>query len=1083
MKIVLTEVRGSARLSSHEFDQPTIKLGRDPALNDLAFVREQWPMVSRRHVDIEFRNGAWYLIDLGSVNGTYLNDERISQPVKLEPQSLIRLAHDGPALTVDFIEEPETAVGLGTLVDVEAASQQAALLAQDRPEQLLSESTPTKLKISSVPARSPKPPAASQTKTAAPPELGSETHVDLALTRLPANLVCESGSPAQLGQKYLLVKDQILIGRDPASHIAITDTTAAVSRRHAEVRRQPDGTFTIIDHSFNGTLVNNERITGSVSLKDGDRIQLALGGPIFRFSEAAVEQQQTKLAESTKATPPAAATAPNENFGMLTIFSRSAGATPVTTSTDHAQFLFERTFDGKQQLTVGRDAGNDIQLDGLLISKVHARLLNTAGQIAVEDMRSTNGLYVNGQRVTGSHTVQPEDVIQIGPFILRVTTEGQVAVFDSRAKTRIDAVGLSTIVRDSSKLLDDINLAIEPNEFVGVLGPSGAGKSTLLGALNGRRKPTAGKVLINNLELYHHLDSLKQWIGYVPQDDIIHRELTVYRTLYYVARLRLSRDVPRSEIDQIISEVLDVTGLADRRDVTISLLSGGQRKRVSIAVELITKPSLIFLDEPTSGLDPATEQRMMKLFRQIAESGRTVVLTTHAMENVALFDRVAVLMHGKLIFYGTPNEALEFVDAKTFIDLYNKLEAPVEAELSTTSPLPPTATRQQIREFEGRREEITAAVAADWQTRFRESALYEQYIKQPLANVREEPPAPAPRRGQRSLVDGIRQWRILVGRYLRVLASDRFNLFVLFAQAPIIATLTYLVVGKTDSRDFVYFILSLVSIWFGTSVAARELVKERPIFERERMVNLRLLPYLASKLFILSLIVVLQTLLLFVTAKALHYSGLLFLPGVLFGLPHFGTLALTAIVGIAVGLFVSALVRTSEVATSLVPLVLIPQILFAGLVTVPTGLTRIIGATMPATWSFDEMKRLSTLDTLKSEGADPNGPTKGQGLYQHTKDLNAEKFAKARTEMDDYRERMADALSLRRSPSLNRNAPETAPSPPPIPSPEEINDNLSHYVTFKHPWGGRIRDPAILFLMLVTLSIATLIVLRAKDIR
>ena len=213
--------------------------------------------------------------------------------------------------------------------------------------------------------------------------------------------------------------------------------------------------------------------------------------------------------------------------------------------------------------------------------------------------------------------------------------------------------------------------------------------------MNGMRPATSGNVLINNLDLYRHLDSLKQSIGYVPQDDIIHRELTVYRTLYYVARLRLSRDVSTREIDQIVNEVMDVTGLSERRDVPVGQLSGGQRKRVSIAVELITKPSVIFLDEPTSGLDPATEEKIMKLFRQIAESGRTVVLTTHAMENVKLFDKIVVLMRGKLVFYGAPQEALAHVQAESFKDLYDKLEAPIDQQTAAMPPLPANATKSQ----------------------------------------------------------------------------------------------------------------------------------------------------------------------------------------------------------------------------------------------------------------------------------------------------------------------------------------------------------------------------------------------------
>src|SRR6059058_395077 len=261
-----------------------------------------------------------------------------------------------------------------------------------------------------------------------------------------------------------------------------------------------------------------------------------------------------------------------------------------------------------------------------------------------------------------------------------------VAVYDTRSKTRIDCINITKIVKNRSgggsiKLLDDIGLTIQPNEFVGLLGPSGAGKSTLMDALNGMRPASSGFVLINNLDLYRHLDSLKQSIGYVPQDDIIHRELTVYRTLYYVARLRLSRDVSGREIDQIVNEVMDVTGLSERRDVPVAQLSGGQRKRVSIAVELITKPSVIFLDEPTSGLDPATEEKIMRLFRQIAESGRTVILTTHAMENVRLFDKIIVLMRGRLVFFGKPEDALAHLGAANFKELFDKLEAPVDERI------------------------------------------------------------------------------------------------------------------------------------------------------------------------------------------------------------------------------------------------------------------------------------------------------------------------------------------------------------------------------------------------------------------
>jgi pSer/pThr/pTyr-binding forkhead associated (FHA) protein len=216
----------------------------------------------------------------------------------------------------------------------------------------------------------------------------------------------------------------------------------------------------------------------------------------------------------------------------------------------------QRAFD-QPQLTIGRSDQSNIRLDGLLISNNHARISQTSHGVVIEDLNSTNGTYVNGQRITGRKVLPPDDVVQIGPFQLRVDPQRGVTIFDTRAKTRLDVLKITKEVTNRSgggkiRLLDEVDLSIQPNEFVGLLGPSGAGKSTLMDSLNGMRPASSGSVLVNNLDLYHHLESLKQSIGYVPQDDIIHRELTVYRTLYYVARLRLSRDISRKDIDQVV---------------------------------------------------------------------------------------------------------------------------------------------------------------------------------------------------------------------------------------------------------------------------------------------------------------------------------------------------------------------------------------------------------------------------------------------------------------------------------------------------------------------------------------------------
>jgi ABC transport system ATP-binding/permease protein len=925
-----------------------------------------------------------------------------------------------------------------------------------------------------------------------------------------AVLEFESGVTTNLGRVQLKL-GTTLLGRDLSTDICIDAAAAVVSRRHAEIRWEGNQ-FVLIDlRSFNGTLLNDQRISSPTPLSDGDRIQLGLGGPVLRFRSTNVSQPTGAHAQVVNLEQKDSSPLPShtdslgdaKNFQRTMVLNQSQRsprpqATP--TASQAKKLLIKRSFDNKSSLTVGRASDNDIPLDGLQISNYHAKFLKDGNNVLIEDSGSTNGVYVNGERITAKHTIQKQDVVQLGPFVIQVEEGPSIAVFDTRSKTRIDALDITKIVPNRSgsgtvKLLDDVDLSIQPNEFIGLLGPSGAGKSTLMDALNGMRPPTGGRVYINELDFYQHLDSLKQSIGYVPQEDIIHRELTVYRTLYYIARLRLSRDLSEQEIDQIVNEVMDVTGLSERRNVVVGQLSGGQRKRVSIAVELITQPSVIFLDEPTSGLDPGTEEKIMKLFRQIAESGRTVILTTHAMENVRLFDKIVLLMRGKLIFYGSPQEILAHVNAESFKDLYDKLELPIEEQLKKLPPLSPNAKPEERRAYEERREQITESVAEDWKKRFQSTEVYQRNIKQPLTGIKRETSAPAVTRSHATIADALRQWITLARRYMEVLGRDRLNLMILLGQAPIIALLTYLVVGAKSPRDFPYFMLALVSIWFGTSVSSREIVKERAVYNRERMVNLRLLPYVGSKLLVLSFIVILQCLLLFGTLKLLSVAGLIYLPGIYGGLPQLLTMILTSMVGIAIGLLISATVKTSEMATSLVPLILIPQILFSGLVGVPKGVARVVGAAMPATWSFDEMKRLSTLDTLEEEGSDQQGSNKGLGYYKFIEQENDRKIEKIRQDLEKYKQDATEKMKayendmkiylvkLQSGESTQRPSPPTLGQPPQVEDVQKVSDDLSHYVGFMHSWGSVWLNPLILLVMFLGLVISTVIVLRLQDVR
>ena len=1075
MKIVLAEDRSGKLVGERTFTSEVVRVGRDPAECHYFFTAEQWPMVSRKHAEFRLGEGRCLVADSNSRFGTFVNGQKIIVPVEVRVGATVQLGTGGPILRVVSIEQTATSH------------------AGPQPAELGHMETVRESKDAAPPAR-PTPVAQTPPPKAPPSPKSAPAYLELVDTG------------AEQAKRVDLNKEVMRLGRDPEGEVVIHADAAVVSRRHAEIRKAGEQ-FAVTDlKSFNGTLVNGQRIAGTVTLYGGDQIQLGVGGPIVRVVDPSHPSPAGRPSGAGVQTPATPQSIP-QAFGQIAamakretiVVSSSSGSMPPTKAPagSQPQLLARRSFEGKQQLSIGRAQDNDIRLDGLQISNRHASFTASNGSVAVEDAGSTNGVYVNGERISGKRTVQPSDVIQIGPFVLQADAHQGVAVYDTRSKTRIDAINIAKVVANRSgggkiKLLDDVGLTIQPNEFVGMLGPSGAGKSTLMDSMNGMRPASSGHVLINNLDLYRHLDSLKQSIGYVPQDDIIHRELTVYRTLYYVARLRLSRDVSSKEIDQIVNEVMDVTGLSERRDVPVGQLSGGQRKRVSIAVELITKPSVIFLDEPTSGLDPATEEKIMKLFRQIAESGRTVVLTTHAMENVKLFDKIVVLMRGKLVFYGAPQEALAHVKAESFKDLYDKLEAPIDQQIAAMATLPANAAKSQQQAFKQRREQISEQVAEDWKQKFQATDQYRRNVVEPLSGLPRDGRAAAPPKRHMSILDAVRQWGTLTRRYLEVLSRDKFNLLILFAQAPIIAFLTYLVVGEKLPRDFPYFMLGLVSIWFGTSVASREIIRERAVYTRERMVNLRLLPYVGSKVFVLALIVSFQCALLFATVKFMHYTGLMSLPG--WAVPQFAVMFITAMVGIALGLFVSAIVKTPEMATSLVPLILIPQIIFSGLVGVPQGLSKAVGTLMPATWAFDGLKQFSTLDTLDEEGSDPKGDNEGRGLYKHYEDLNDQHIKDARKDVDKYKkDAEADSKEYERKmkdyvkdlqsgrQADQPDAPKIKP-PPEIHGADKIPEDLSNYIGFLHPWGHWTWDPLVLFVMFFFFVIGTIITLRAQDI-
>lgn len=1060
MTIILVELDPVIQKPEMSFSKPAVRVGRESGESDIVFDKGKYPMVSRRHAEFRLENGTWVLEDLGSSYGVFVNGQKLAGKQPIAVGSKIQFGTDGPTVVVIWFDADSSAQPAAKAPTPAATPPQASV-----------RSVPPPPAVVSPPPKAPRQERVSASWEVAP--IGAAPPAAAKPVSSPAE------TPVRPVNATLVFLDEpsrppfalngtVSIGRDPSCSVIIHSEAGMVSRKHAEIRVEAGELILDDNKSFNGTLVNEQRISAPTPLYHDDKIRLGVGGPLLRIEspgrgapkgsslsgQRAVAQSQTGSLNAKDAA----------GSSTMMLDRESAEKLIPKGPPGQPQLLMSVVFGDKTQLAIGRHESSDIKLDGLQISNRHARLTRSGSGVSIEDLRSTNGVYVNGKRISRQE-IGPQDRVQIGSFQIVVDGGGGVLVYDTRSRTRLDIANVSLSVKDRTAggrldLLDSISLSIQPNEFVGVLGPSGAGKSMLMEVMNGIRTPDGGNVLVNNLDLHRNLDSLKQSIGFVPQDDIIHRELTVYRTLYYVARMRLSRDVSSAEIRQIIDEVLDVTRLTERRDLPVHSLSGGQRKRVSIAVELITKPSLIFLDEPTSGLDPAAEARIMKLFRQIAESGRTVIMTTHAMENVKLFDKIVVLMAGKLVFYGKPDEALAYLKAASFHELYERLEQPVSDGVKERG--------------EASRREITARAAEEWKNRFRSTPQYRENVQKPLAELGSLAATTRRKKIRLGIFGSIRQWMTLSIRYLEVLFKDKLTLFILLAQAPIIAILTLIVIGPDLPRDFVYFVLALVAVWFGTSVSAREIVRERPVFKRERMVNLGLLPYLASKLFVIGIIVMLQCLMLFVPLKIFDLIGIMSMPGELFGIPQLWAMLLTAGVGIGVGLFVSALVRTSEMATGLVPLILIPQILFSGIVGVPHSVAdKAISMTMPAAWSFDTIKRFSTLDTLEQEGANPKGKTKGLGLYKYVESENEKIIAKARKDFEDYKKltesRYQDSGD---TPDIDAELAST--------SIKKVPENLSSYVTFLHPWMNEVVNQIVLMVMFSLLLVLTLIVLRLK---
>lgn len=786
----------------------------------------------------------------------------------------------------------------------------------------------------------------------------------------------------QKGREYNLSTETTRIGRSVANDIVIADPQA--SRRHLEISKEGNRYIAVDLGSANGFYLNDQ-VTKRATLNNGDIITIGLVrmqvlmGNAQPFSPTAPGIKTGEIPKTTldSQLPPTTllASAPT---GSLSGTAMPPSATQEQGAIVNnppgvifGQDLEEINLNNRNSTTFGRELrGNDIILDNPQVSRHHARVINHNGMYIISDMRSTNGTFVNDRPITADTSLNDGDIVNIGPFRY-MFTKGELWRNPDDDNIRVDALSLRKQINPKLNILQDISFTILPREFVAIVGGSGTGKSTLLDAVSGVREATSGEVLYNKSPYYNSKDIYRTAIGYVPQEDIVPQDLTVYSALYYAAKLRLPPDTPEKIVQERIDEVIDDLDLEERRNVAIRVLSGGQRKRVSIAAELLCKPSILFLDEPTSGLDPGLEKRMMELLRKLADQGRTVILITHATENVGLCDRVLFLAKGGYVtFYGTPDEALNYFGAKKFPEIYNKLEQ----EKS------PKAWADEFINSQAYNKNVASRLRAV-------SDYAGQYNIPMVSGVTAPLTAPvltAPKfHSANEPVPVLKQFFILTRRYFKSFTNDTRNLLILLLQAPIIALMMIIVFRQSDwdlkngdlgnTRTLV-FLLAVVAVWFGTSNSAREIVKEAAIYRRERLIGLKIVPYIFSKLVIQTLLITVQMLILLgivwgvigLGNPSLQTLGWIFL-----------TLFLTGLSAITLGLLLSAINSNSDRVGSFVPLVLIPQIIFSGAIVSlqdmgPVGTA--ISHLMAVKWGYQSLGSLSGLDNIPLQPIKFTGP-------------------------------------------------------------------------------------------------------------
>jgi ABC-type multidrug transport system ATPase subunit len=769
--------------------------------------------------------------------------------------------------------------------------------------------------------------------------------------------------PGQPARQVELTRASYRIGRQEGNDIVIH--TEVISRQHAILELHgKDWVYTDLQ-SKNGTYVDGSKVE-RIILSDGIKLQI---GKNLRTSITIAFQLALQPSVSASSSEIETTIEPREpTTGLVKMRSLPSS--------------------NKQYQIIGRDPDADILLPSPSVSRRHAALQASQPEWQLIDLNSKNGTFLNGKRIAAPQKLRAGDVIQIASFRLVYEGQGKVTPFAANNGLRLDGINLTWDTKEGKRILHDVNISCYPQEFIALVGGSGAGKSTVMKALSGILRKHTGAVKVEGDDLYENYDAYRAMIGYVPQDDILHMELTVEEALRYSTLLRLPPDISETEIAKLIDRILDQVELQEQRDTQIKKLSGGQRKRASIAVELLANPPLFFLDEPTSGLDPGLEQKMMKMLRGLADSGKTIILVTHATANIMECHQVAFMSQGRLVYYGPPRQAAEFFNVgignENFADIYTQI----------SDPEPKAAAEKAVL----------------WERRFRMSTFYKKYITDRLqtgTNIKRENTQPRNSKKWFKPLESIYQFAIFFARYMNLVLRDKTLRTILLFLMPVLAVLilgiaepnwltgdsieiinqqlnadlaagkqsaSYLIVGISQK---LLFIMALTAVMLGLFSSAYELVKERNIYEREKIVFLRLVPYLASKIVLLGVFAALQCA-LFLAIIGLYVKSPSF--GVLLpvSVEMYVTLLLGVVTAICLGLLISAIASNENTVTYIIMGLLFIQITFAGVIFDLPGAAKSLSSITLTRWTMEGLGTtadLVYLDTLSKTRIQPDPVT------------------------------------------------------------------------------------------------------------